>query len=152
MEGDAAALAALRGLQMLGGDSAAVLEGFATAKRMLEGRFKQYTSFLSQSPWNLVGLLEYLLPHVDSTQAKSCSKSRALKLLQDFDSGKLGDVGDVGDAFFGRNGKHRAALERWGRGMDTFMNQQLFRELVAYSSSLLVMQRLEAKHHLIHVT
>lgn len=57
MEQNPAALAAIRALRDLGGDAGGVLEGFATAKRMLEGRFKQYTSFLSQSPWNLVALL-----------------------------------------------------------------------------------------------
>lgn len=152
IEGDAAAVSALRLLRSCGGNAESVMEGFNTAKRMIEGRFRQYTSFLSQTPWNLVSLLEYLLPcKKELVGAVSRSRARALKILQDFDAGRLGDVGDVGKSFLGLRSKHRTSLERWGRGMDLYMNQQLFRELVAYATSLLVMQRLEAKHHLIHV-
>ena len=43
MEQNPAALTAIRALRDLGGDAGGVLEGFATAKRMLEGRFKQYS-------------------------------------------------------------------------------------------------------------
>ena len=118
---------------------------------MIEGRFRQYTSFLSQTPWNLVSLLEYLLPCKNELGAVSRSRARAVKILEDFDAGRLGNVGDVGKSFLGFRSKHRTSLERWGRGMDLYMNQQLFRELVGYATSLLVMQRLEAKHHLIHV-
>ena len=151
MENNSAAAISLRTLYELGGETDHVLEGFATAKRMLEARFLQYTSFLAQSPWNLVSLLEYLLPSVDTSSAMLRSRQRALKLLENHDQGMLGNTGDVGQRFFDSRGQHRRALDRWGRGIDNFMNQQLFRELVAYGSSLLVMQRLEAKHHLIHV-
>ena len=152
MEQDRAALAALRGFRDVGGDADSVLEGFHTAKRMLEARFKQYTSFLSQTPWNLVGLLGYLLPSDDVNIATLRSRQLAMKLLREYDSGHLGEVGDVGRPFLHIQGRYRNALERWGRGIDLYMNQQLFRQLVAYSTSLLVMQRLEAKHHLIHVS
>ena len=151
MEQNPAALAAINAVRDLGGDADGVLEGFATAKRMLEGRFKQYTSFLSQSPWTLVALLGYLLPSGDASAEIHKSRTLALKLLKDHDAGRLGNTGEIGQEFFKVRGRHRIALERWGRGIDPYMNQQLFRELVAYSSSLLVMQRLEAKHHLIHV-
>ena len=151
IEGDAAALSALRLLRACGGNAESVIEGFNTAKRMIEGRFRQYTSFLSQTPWNLVSLLEYLLPCKNELGAVSRSRARAVKILEDFDAGRLGNVGDVGKSFLGFRSKHRTSLERWGRGMDLYMNQQLFRELVGYATSLLVMQRLEAKHHLIHV-
>lgn len=127
-----------------------IQEGFATAKRLLESRFIQYTSFLEQPPWSLVSLLEYLLPQPtgEMTSAVARSRKRALKILRAYDSNKLGNVGDVGAKFLQTT--HRSALERWGRGIDHFMNQQLFRDLVSWASSLLVMQRLEAKHHLAH--
>ena len=76
------------------------------------------------------------------------SRERALKFLEAYNSNQLGNVGDVGEKFL--RGQHRRALERWGQGLDHFMNQPLFRELVGWASSLLVMQRLEAKHHLVH--
>ena len=95
MEQNPAALAAIRALRDLGGDAGGVLEGFATAKRMLEGRFKQYTSFLSQSPWNLVALLGYLLPSQDASAEIHKSRTLALKLLKDHDAGRLGNTGDV---------------------------------------------------------
>ena len=130
---------------------AIILEGFATAKRMLEARFIQYTSFLTKPPWNLVVLLEYLVvTPADMDDAIARSRAKALQILRAYDSRELGDVGDVGEKFL--KGQHRIALQRWGRGLDFFMGQQLFRELVGWASSLLVMQRLEAKHHLVHAT
>lgn len=132
------------------GEIAAIEEGFATAKRLLEARFLQYTSFLTKPPWNLVGLLEFILPGIDSQEdAIANSRKRASNILRAFDSGNLGNVGDVGEKFL--KGLHRRALQRWAKGLDHFMNQQLYRELVGWASSLLVMQRLEAKHHLVHV-
>ena len=131
-------------------DQASIIhDGFATGKRLLEGRFLQYTSFLGQPPWNLTSLLEYLLAAPeDMPLAVARSREKARKQLQAYDSNLLGNVGDVGEKFFKTT--HRAALQRWARGLDHFMNQQLYRDLVAWSSSLLVMQRLEAKHHLVH--
>lgn len=132
------------------GEIAAIEEGFATAKRLLEARFLQYTSFLTKPPWNLVGLLEFILPGIDSQEdAIANSRKKASNILRAFDSGNLGNVGDVGEKFL--KGLHRRALQRWAKGLDHFMNQQLYRELVGWASSLLVMQRLEAKHHLVHV-
>lgn len=63
MEHDPISLAALRRLTSADCLSQAntILEGFATAKRMLEARFVQYASFLAQTPWNLVGLLGWAL-------------------------------------------------------------------------------------------
>lgn len=129
----------------------AIEEGFATAKRLLEARVIQYTDFLTKPPWSLVSLLEYLLPQTDEASMQSAlarSRERALKFLEAYNSNQLGNVGDVGEKFL--RGQHRRALERWGQGLDHFMNQPLFRELVGWASSLLVMQRLEAKHHLVH--
>lgn len=129
----------------------AIQEGFVSAKRLLESRFIQYTSFLLQPPWSLVALLEYLLPPKnpgEMTNAIARSRARALDVLRSYDTNSLEDVGDVGIKFLQTT--HRSALERWGHGLDFFMNQNLYRDLVSWGSSLLVMQRLEAKHHLVH--
>ena len=150
LEHDAAANKALRKLRQLDRHSevSKILEGFATAKNMLEARFVQYTTFLSKPPWSLVALLEFLLPN---STCDSVAQSRALaaKMVSLHDHQHLGNLGDVGNAFFIQ---HRTALTRWARGHDHFMQQQLFRQLVGWASSLLVMKRLEAKHHLVHAT
>lgn len=77
-------------------------------------------------------------------QEKSFENIACLRLRQ-----FLGNVGDVGEKCL--KGMHRRALERWASGLDHFMKQQLCRELGDWASSLLVMQRLEAKHHLVTV-
>lgn len=151
METDTVARKSLEKLRQLGrhSDVSRILEGFATAKNMLVARFTQYTAFLSKPPWSLVGLLGYLLP--GSNQKDAIVRSRALAgnmlHLYDSKSPQLGNVGDVGKKFFQ---EHRAALTRWSKGLDHFMQQSLFRQLVGWSASLLVMKRLEAKHHLVH--
>ena len=125
------------------------LEFWKGAKNMLVARFAQYTAFLSKPPWSLVGLLGYLLPGADQNDAIAQSRALAGNMLYLYDSKspKLGNVGDVGEKFFL---EHRTALTRWARGLDHFMQQHLFRQLVGWSTSLLVMKRLEAKHHLVH--
>ena len=122
--------------------------GFETAKRLLESRFAQLTSFLQEPPWNLVSLLQFLI-EPSSVRPRSVSRSRELAaiLLRTYDEGKFGDVGDIGRRFF--QTVHRSALKRWSNGQDVFMNLGLFRALLAYASALNVMQRLEAKHHLV---
>lgn len=129
-------------------DVSKILDGFATAKNLLEARFLQYTSFLVKPPWNLVALLEFVLPNANIQESTNRSRALARKLLQSYDRKQMGNVGGVGDQFFS---EHRLALTRWAKGHDHFMQQALFRQLVAWASSLLVMKRLEAKHHLVHV-
>ena len=53
IEMDSSGLKALEKLRQLGRhmDVSNILDGFATAKNMLESRFVQYTSFLSKPPW-----------------------------------------------------------------------------------------------------
>ena len=124
--------------------------GFITAKRLLESRFAQLTSFLQEPPWNLVSLLKFLIvPHAERAKAVARSREVAKAFLDMYDKGKFGDVGDIGRRFFQTT--HRQALTRWAHGQDVFMNLKLFRALVAYASALNVMQRLEAKRHLVQV-
>lgn len=126
--------------------------GFVTAKNMLEGRFIQLTSFLQEVPWNLVKLLRFVICGSDQVQqAVYDSRRDAVTLMSNFQAGRLTNIGDVGKKFFGHT-EFSQGLIRWGRSLDVHMNTNLFRELVSYSTSLLVMQRLEAKHHLVHVT
>lgn len=150
MENDPVASKSLEKLRRLDRHSevTTILNGFETAKNMLEARFTQYTTFLSQAPWNLVALLGYLLPASNQSDAVSKSRDLARRMLFQYDSNQLGNVGDVGMAFFL---EHRTALTRWAKGHDHFMQQHLFRQLLGWASALLVMKRLEAKHHLVHV-
>ncbi|CAE7311851.1 unnamed protein product [Symbiodinium sp. CCMP2456] len=135
-----------------GPDSASdiISVGFVTAKRMLESRFSQLTSFVREPPWNLISLLQFLIvPASVRSGAVVESRQIAATMLQKFDQGKFGDVGDIGRRFLQTT--HRSALKRWAYSQDKFMDLPLFRSLLAYASSLNVMQRLEAKHHLVQV-
>ena len=129
---DSAGLKALEKLRQLGRhvDVSNILNGFATAKNVLESRFTQYTSFLHKPPWSFVALLEYLLP--STSMAETTKRSRVLtgKLLRLHDLNQIGNLGDVGREVFA---KHRTALSRWAKGHDHFMQQQLFRQLVAWA-------------------
>ena len=129
-----------------------IVQGFVTAKHMLEGRYLQLTSFLQEVPWNLVKLLRFLIcPGNDVPKAMAESRADAAKLLSDCACGRLVNIGDVGIRFL-KKPAFVQGLRRWAKGLDVHMNNDVFRELVAYGTSLLVMQRLEAKHHLVHAT
>ena len=115
---------------------------------MLESRFSRLTSFVREPPWNLISLLQFLIvPASVRSGAVVESRQIAATMLQKFDQGKFGDVGDIGRRFLQTT--HRSALKRWANSQDKFMDLPLFRALLAYASSLNVMQRLEAKHHLV---
>ena len=144
-------LAALRAMDAACADR--VIEGFATSKKLLEARFVQLTSFVQEVPWCLVKLIRFLVvPPEEMPNVVSDSRCEAKKLLADFTSGKLFSIGDVGRQFLENSERnYKQALYRWSCGMDCHMNCDLFRELVSYASSLLVMQTLESRHHLVHV-
>ena len=106
------------------------------------------TSFVREPPWNLISLLQFLIvPASVRSGAVVESRQIAATMLQKFDQGKFGDVGGIGCRFLQTT--HRSALKRWANSQDKFMDLPLFRALLAYASSLNVMQRLEAKHHLV---
>ena len=124
--------------------------GFVTGKQMLEGRLLQLSSFLQEVPWSLAKLLRFLICDPDeTTTAVAESRTQAAILVDHFNSGRLSNIGDVGKKFLG-NIELSRGLVRWGKNLDVHMSTFLFRELVSYATSLLVMQRLEAKHHLVH--
>jgi hypothetical protein len=125
-----------------------VASGFVTARRMLHARFVQLMSFLVEPPWSFVSMLQFLIvPPGDMPEAVVVSRQRVSTLLSNYDKGKLAHVGDIGLRFLQTT--HRAALRRWASGQDVFMDLALFRSLLGYATSLNVMQRLEAKHHLV---
>ena len=95
-------------------------------------------------------MLGFLVSPPEKVQdAINQSRADAGAMLRDYAAGKLGEVGDVGRQFL--EGPHRIALYRWSTGMDAHLQMSLFHDLLSYATSLLVMQRLEAKHHLVHV-
>lgn len=128
-----------------------IVAGFVLAKKMLESRFLQLTSFMQEAPWNLVKLLRYLIvPEEEANSAMEQSRTEAAIFLADYKCGKLKSIGDVGKEFLEKR-ECVGALSRWATKQDVHMGASLFKELVSYSTSLVVMQRLEAKHHLVHV-
>ena len=150
IERDQLAGARLSVLQRTNPDCArTILEGFATAKRLLEARFVQLTSFVTEMPWCLAKLLRFMIDPGDAS-AEQQSRADAGVLLTEYDSGRVAAIGDVGKQFL-MESDNRERIRRWARGQDAHMHPSLFRELISFGTSLLCMQRLEAKHHLVHV-
>ena len=51
--------------------------------------------------------------------------------------------------FLNEAGTHRRAWEGWAHGTDSMMNLPMYNELLAYSTSLVAMQRLESRHSIL---
>ena len=139
---------ALQELEKLDAAEAGMLRNcFLMGKRGTEVRFRQSTSFYTTFPWNLPKLLSYiLLPCESRDMGIRESQKFAMSLVADFDGGLL-QTNTYADKFFA--GELGQALRAWGLGNVTVMGEKLFHELLRYSLSLIVMQRLESRHHLV---
>lgn len=147
------ARAALNALNQFDPQSVGVLQrAFHMAKRSMAMRYEQSTAFYGKFPWNMPRLLGFILPHVeDKTRAILESKSFARELLASFAKGEL-PSDTFAKKFF--QGALVDALNKWASNVkaDTIaipMQNDLFKELLSYSLALCVMQRLEARHHLV---
>ena len=143
------AAAALRELEKLDKPAAqCVVNSFAAAKAAMLVRFEQGTSFYSQFPWNIPKLLTYILvPRDLREQSVQASRDFARELLGLHRAGKL-DRKTFADFLF--EGSFLDSLTEWASGNVEFMENELFRELLYYGLSLVAMQRLESRHHLVH--
>ena len=144
---------ALNALNQFDPQSVAVLQrAFHMAKRCMAIRYEQSTAFYGKFPWNMPRLLGFILPYVkDKTVAILESKSFARELSASFVKGEL-PSDTFANKFF--QGALLDALNEWATNnkADTIaipMQDCLFKELLAYSLALCVMQRLEARHHLV---
>ena len=143
------ASSALAELERLDKDSAqAVARSFAAAKSAMLFRFEQGTSFYSQFPWSMPKLVRYILVPAESrNQAVHESREFARQLLELHRSDRL-DKTTFAAMFF--EPPLMDSLTAWASDRSDTMDQGLFKELLYYGLSLVAMQRLEAKHHLVH--
>ena len=122
--------------------------GFATAKQKVALRFKQATSYLETYPWNLVNVLSFLCKTDDDVNRFTSSKAFAASLLQQYDDGSLLSIGQF-SRFLDRATPLGQDMRDWASSDSPIMSLNLYQELLGYATTLLCMQRLEAKHHLV---
>lgn len=80
----------------------------------------------------------------------SASKDFAAQLVAEFDTTPEKFTVGRFDRFLDIEHELGRAFRQWASSEATTMDTQLFQELLAYGAALLVMQRLEAKHHLVN--
>ena len=122
---------------------------FETAKNKVALRFKQASSYLETFPWSLAKLVWYFVDaSVVDTERKAQSKLFAQKLLTEYDDGQHRSAGEFA-RFLSNDHELGMKMREFAGNSHVDMDPTLLREVVAYSASLLCMQRLEAKHHLV---
>lgn len=107
----------------------------------------QAWSFWAVLPYSI---LELARRWIDPQHTESASRTRAKELLSEFDNClSKSEMGFASWNVFGHH-VHRKAIKRWARG------DPLARELqdlfMGYAACFVVMQRLEARHHLINLS
>ena len=141
---------ALRALSAIDPNAVAVLRAsFDVSKRFMYIRYEQSTAFYEKYPWCITRLLEFILPgSAGNREAKiRDSKMFAGQLLTSFQDGKVSRDTYATKFFENHLG---SALKDWAQSPhDQDMDNSLFKEVLSYSLSLLVMQRLESRHHLV---
>ena len=136
-------------------DAAAVSEikkSFEAAKQKVALRFRQASSYFCEFPWTLTKVLaSFCKPLSQKPDPNRFCKSKAWarKMVDDFDQGLLKKAADF-ERFLCPTHSLGKSMRRWAESSDTTMDKALFSELVAYATSLITMQRLESKHHLVN--
>lgn len=124
---------------------------FEVAKQRVSLRFRQATSYLTEFPWNLCKVLSpFFRPMSEKVDENRFMKSKdwAKHLIQQYDSGLHRACGEF-SRFMDPSTSLGRCMRQWATRDDKRMEPELLHELVAYSSSLVSMQRLESKHHLV---
>lgn len=124
-----------------------LVTAFQSCKTMMQLRANQAWSFWSSFPF---AVLQMCLHFVDPDVSETQSRQKAAQLMREFDTSEnKSGLGVVPWIFFGHSA-NRKHVQRWiqGKPLDEHMQQLLF----GYSTALVVMQRLEGKHHLINIT
>ena len=126
-----------------------VNDAFTLAKRKVALRFQQGTSFYTTFPWNICKLLNYVQQPRGTQRDRASSESKlfAQELLQSWSSGTL-PSNTFASRFF--HGSLLSGLQHWASS-DEPMQSSLLKELLSYGLSLVVMQRLESRHHLVNL-
>ena len=156
LEGFQPAAAALAKLRSIDEASLAVADdiskAFVVAQRKVLLHFEQGSAYYTKFPWCVVKLLQYLL--VPAGQQRVAAEHNSRQLAADWcrqlDAGQLQVRGTFAEHLF--EGDFLMSMRKWGDGgANTVMDNNLFAELVGYGMSLVSMQRLEARHHLVNI-
>ena len=143
------ALDALEALQALGQESRDYAHWLTTCftdcKADMEFRSVQAWSFWDTMPFSILEMAQHF---VSETTGEDQSRRRARELMSDFDrSEHKTSMGYVSWYFFGDE-LNRSHMVRWIHGQQ--LHVQLQQLLQGYACSLVVMQRLESRHHLVN--
>lgn len=134
-------------------EAAALMNAFRTAIVRLTFRVKQVFGYWKCLPWSLLMVMRPWVERFETEQDRSdClaeSRQAAMLLIRQHDasSNKAG-LGAIAYRFMNPAGPFREHLLSWASGRAE-MNVAMFHELIAYSTGLCVMQRVEARHSLI---
>lgn len=123
-----------------------LLQSFQDCKSTMLMRCKQAWSFWGTLPFSILELSQHLL---DPVVPESQSRARAKQLLKLYEAtANKSELGCVSWRFFGQAESLRE-LRVWIHG--GALSSRLKCILIGYSTILVVMQRLEAKHHLVNI-
>ena len=124
-----------------------LVSSFQECKANMVMRCVQAWSFWSVLPFSLLELAKHF---VDPAHPESASRERGKALLDAFDN--QGSKTELGFPSWNMLGDpaNRRDLKRWIKG--GVLSTELRELLIGYSTSLVVMQRLEAKHHSVNLS
>ncbi len=123
-----------------------LLRCFQDCKSMMEMRCYQCWSFWGEFPYAILQMCQHF---IDQSKTEDFSREKAQELLQIFDSSEQKSELGVPPWFFFGDAINRRDMIHWIQGGVLCSN--LHELLVGYSTSLVVMQRLESRHHLVNI-
>ena len=146
------ATSALEKLRLLDAAMAEQIKcGFVTAKHKILLRFEQGAAYYAKFPWNIVKLLGYIVAPGGQARERAIQESKAFaaELCGIFDSGQL-PTNTFAQKFFQE--PLLLSLRAWADDSNNrVMHEKLFSEVLSYGLSLVSMQRLEGRHHLVNL-
>jgi hypothetical protein len=131
--------------QLESGYEQKLVESFQQCKQEMALRCHQAWSFWDQLPHNILSLGYHFLS--GSSVDENKSRERAIQLLDQYES--CSDKANLGVVPWYIFSKHRQHIISWYHGMD--MSPDLRSILMGYCTALIVMQRLEGRHHLVNM-
>lgn len=124
-----------------------LLQSFQDCKSMMEMRCYQCWSFWGEFPFSILQMCGHF---VDPNATEDSSRTKAQQLKQTFDSYEQKTELGIPAWFFFGNLTNRQKMIAWIQGRDLSVDLQEL--LVGYSTALVVMQRLESRHHLVNIS
>ena len=129
-----------------GASAADQLQDFWACKADMVFRARQAWSFWDKLPWAVLKIPAFLWGLKTETECREA----ALLLVQEYSNAEsTSSLGVVAMRFLSPVGEFRDDLDAWIAG--SALAPHTLRQALLYSSCLIVMQRLEAKHHYLHM-